>query len=100
MSAEPRINKLKAAMQGMAGPMATTIEAAVAAPAPVLAPKPTRATPLPPSRQGKRSLSAYIAAAAAKQLRLMAAEQDTSTQALVEEALNDLFRKYNRSAVA
>ena len=100
MSVEPRINKLKAAMQGMAGPTVATIEATVATPVPTNAPKPARTTLLPPSRQGKRNLSAYIAVAAAKQLRLMAAEQDTSTQALVEEALNDLFRKYNRSAVA
>lgn len=97
MSAEPRINKLKVAMQGMAGPTPVAVEAATA---PAVTPKPARTTLLPPSRQGKRNLSAYIAAAAAKQLRLMAAEQDTSTQSLVEEALNDLFRKYNRSAVA
>ena len=56
--------------------------------------------PRPPSRRGKRVVSAYIEATAAKQLRLLGVEQDTSTQALIEEALNDLFRKYNRSAVA
>ena len=101
MTTEPRINKLKAAMQGMAGPSAAPIEAAVSAAVPVVPkPKTGRTTPIAPSRRGKRNVSAYIEATAAKQLRLLAVEEETSTQALLEEALNDLFRKYNRSAVA
>lgn len=101
MTTEPRINKLKAAMQGMAGAAVAPIEAAVSAPM-VVVPKPKarRTTPIAPSRRGKRNVSAYIEATAAKQLRLLAVDQETSTQALLEEALNDLFRKYNRSAVA
>lgn len=91
MSTSPHVNKLKAAMQGMAA-----VEALPAMEAPEAAPSSQRA----PSRLGKRVVSAYIAPAAAKQLRLLAAETDRSTQALVEEALNDLFRKYNKSAIA
>lgn len=97
MSAPDRINKLKAAMQGMAATPAGTV---VALPAPPTHAEPTKATTLAPSRRGKRNVSAYIEAAAAKQLRLLAVDRETSTQALLEEALNDLFRKYGRSAIA
>ena len=92
MTTPTRINKLKSAMQGMAA-------------APVLATVPSSGPPVvraavAPSRRGKRVVSAYVEAAAAKQLRLLAVDRDASTQSLLEEALNDLFRKYNRSAVA
>lgn len=93
MSAGPRVNTLKLAMQGMQAvePDRLPSEAAVTA----IAPSPVR----PPSRQGKRVVSAYLEPTAAKQLRLLSAEADRSTQSLVEEALNDLFRKYGKSAL-
>lgn len=54
----------------------------------------------PPSRTGKRVLSIYLDPLAWKQLRLLALEANTSTQALGEEAINLLFAKHqiNRSA--
>ena len=54
----------------------------------------------PPSRVGKRVLSIYLDPLAWKQLRLLALENNTSTQALGEEAINLLFANYriNRSA--
>lgn len=54
----------------------------------------------PPSRAGKRVLSIYLDPLAWKQLRQLALDADTSTQALGEEAVNLLFAKYgiNRSA--
>lgn len=91
MSTRPHANKLKAAMLGMADPLPAAPPAAEPAP---------KVAGVPPSRQGKRVVSAYVSADAARQLRLLAAERDATTQALVEEALNDLFRKYNKSAVA
>lgn len=93
MSTGPRVNTLKLAMQGMQAAEAEQLpmEAAVAA----IAPSSVR----PPSRQGKRVVSAYLEPTAAKQLRLLSAEADRSTQSLVEEALNDLFRKYGKSAI-
>src|SRR6516165_6210563 len=98
MSTEPRVNKLKAAMQGMAGPaLPPTVTVPQAAEVRTVE---TRKTPLAPSRRGKRNVSAYVDATAAKQLRILAASHDTTTQALLEEALNDLFRKYDRSAIA
>ena len=94
MSTPDRINKLKAAMQGMATvPGSMQVTSAPAAQTDVSSVPTIR----PPSRRGKRVVSD---ATAAKQLRLLAVEQDSSTQSLLEEALNDLFRKYNRSAVA
>jgi hypothetical protein len=96
MSTSPPVNKLKAAMQGMAG--GPTLVTPVT---PVVPTEPAAANAMrPPSRRGKRVVSAYIEATAAKQMRLLAVERDTSTQSLLEEALNDLFRKYNRSALA
>ncbi len=54
----------------------------------------------PPSRAGKRVLSLYLDPLAWKQLRQLALDTDTSTQALGEEAINLLFAKHglNRTA--
>lgn len=54
----------------------------------------------PPSREGKRVLSVYLDPLAWKQLRQLALDADTTTQALGEEAVNLLFAKHgiNRSA--
>lgn len=54
----------------------------------------------PPSRAGKRVLSIYLDPLAWKQIRQLALDNDTSTQALGEEAVNLLFAKHglNRSA--
>lgn len=58
------------------------------------------ATKRPPSREGKRVLSIYLDPLAWKQLRQLALDNETSTQALGEEAVNLLFAKHrlNRSA--
>lgn len=58
------------------------------------------ATRRPPSREGKRVLSVYLDPLAWKQLRQLALDTETSTQALGEEAVNLLFAKHgiNRSA--
>lgn len=57
-------------------------------------------TKRPPSRDGKRVLSIYLDPLAWKQLRQLALNSDTSTQALGEEAVNLLFAKHgiNRTA--
>jgi hypothetical protein len=54
----------------------------------------------PPSRAGKRVLSIYLDPLAWKQLRQLALDTETTTQALGEEAINLLFAKHrlNRSA--
>jgi hypothetical protein len=57
-------------------------------------------TKRPPSREGKRVLSIYLDPLAWKQLRQLALDTDSTTQALGEEAINLLFAKHglNRSA--
>jgi hypothetical protein len=54
----------------------------------------------PASRAGKRVLSIYLDPLAWKQLRQLALDSETTTQALGEEAVNLLFAKHglNRSA--
>lgn len=74
--------------------------AAAEAPAVVPGNAITPASKRPPSRDGKRVLSVYLDPLAWKQLRQLALDGETSTQALGEEAVNLLFAKHgiNRSA--
>lgn len=48
---------------------------------------------VPPSRVGKRTIAAFFDPAVQRQLKMLAAENDTSVQALMEEAIGDLFEK-------
>ncbi len=79
-------------------PAATIEEPATAAVEPMETT--TATTQRPPSRAGKRVLSIYLDPLAWKQLRQLALDTDTTTQALGEEAVNMLFEKHrlNRSA--
>jgi hypothetical protein len=54
----------------------------------------------PPSRVGKRVLSIYLDPVAWRQLRELALDLETSTQALGEEAVNLLFEKHRRNRSA
>jgi hypothetical protein len=54
----------------------------------------------PPSRAGKRVLSIYLDPLAWRQLRDLALDLETSTQALGEEAINLLFEKHRRNRSA
>jgi hypothetical protein len=64
------------------------------------APEPQGRIGLPPSRQGKKALTGYFDPEALKQLKVMAAAEDTTIQALMSEALNDLFKKYGKPHIA
>jgi hypothetical protein len=68
-----------------------------AKPAPTLAPAKAGARP---DRQGRGALPFWTTTAAKKQLRLLAAEQDTTQQDLMTEALNLLFKKYGKPPIA
>ena len=48
--------------------------------------------PTAASRQGRRHVDAYVPPDVARQLRVIAAQEDTSTQALIVEAIKMLFR--------
>ena len=48
--------------------------------------------PTAASRQGRKHVGAYVPPDVARQLRVLAAQEDTSTQALIEQAIDLLFR--------
>jgi hypothetical protein len=54
----------------------------------------------PPSRCGKRAITGYFSQPAFTQFKILAAERNKDGQALVEEALNDLFQKYGKPPIA
>ena len=62
--------------------------------------KASSASTRPPSRVGKRVLSIYLEPIAWRQLRELALDLETSTQALGEEAINLLFEKHRRNRSA
>lgn len=53
-----------------------------------------------PSRVDRVQLSSWQVPDAVRQLRILAAEEGTSMQALVADALNLLFSKHGKSRVA
>lgn len=54
----------------------------------------------PPSREGKKAISGFFDPAVSKQLKQLALDQDASVQALLAEALNDLFVKHGQKPLA
>ena len=53
-----------------------------------------------PDREGRVPLPFWTTAPAKKQLRLLAAEEDTSQQSLMAEALNLLFKNRGKPPIA
>lgn len=53
-----------------------------------------------PDREGRKPLPFWTTEAAKKQLRIMAAEMDTTQQELMTDALNMLFQKYDKPPIA
>jgi len=51
------------------------------------------------SREGKKVISGHFYPAMSKQLKLMAVEYDSTVQELLEEAINDLFEKYDKPRI-
>ena len=54
----------------------------------------------PPSRAGLKAITVYVDPAAHRQLRMLAIETDRSAQALLVEAVNDLFQKHGKPGIA
>jgi hypothetical protein len=73
---------------------------APASPEPAVEPEPTPAVRRPPSREGKRILSIYLKPEAWKQMRMLAVQLESSTQALGEDAINLLFEKHRLNRIA
>lgn len=53
-----------------------------------------------PSRRGKKVVSGYFDTEVSKQLKILCIENDTSLQALLTEAINDLFIKHGKGPIA
>ena len=53
-----------------------------------------------PSRVGKKPVTVYYGKEAHLQLKILAAENDTTIQELHEEALNALFEKHGKPPIA
>jgi len=79
-------------------------EASGKKPAPVITknnePEPVNRSELPPIRRGKKMISGYFDPAVARQLKQLALDNDSTVQALLGEALNELFIKYNKKPIA
>src|SRR4051812_11686059 len=52
-----------------------------------------------PSRDGRRFLGGHFEPKVVRQMKMLAAEEDTTTQALLEEALDLLFIKKGRERI-
>jgi predicted HicB family RNase H-like nuclease len=50
----------------------------------------------PPSRQGKTLIGGHFDPDIKRQLKIIAAENETSVQSLIEEAITDLIKKKNK----
>ncbi len=96
--------------------LAETMRQAAAVPEPVIAPsppEPVRApvpavSPSAPARGhgfyaatriGKKKVTATLAPVDHKRLRQLALERDATTEALLNEAISDLFAKYGKDAI-
>ena len=55
---------------------------------------------VPPSRQGKKAITGHFDPAVSRQLRQLALDNNTTVQALLAEALNELFIKHHRNPIA
>jgi len=51
-------------------------------------------------RVGTRMLGGHVSETAQRQFKILAAEQDKTVQSLLEEAINDVFRKYGKEPIA
>lgn len=113
----PVRNSLQAVLERQARPEpspAVTPPVPTPAPAPavVAASMPLRASPKNvtaplaepakfhrPSREGRRLIAGHFEPKIAKQLKLLAAEEDTTVQSLLEEALDLLFVKKGKNTL-
>jgi hypothetical protein len=86
--------------------LAETMRLAAVAPEPVQVPLQPAQLPAPPGREsgfyaatrvGKKKVTAALPPADHKRLRQLALERDATTEALLTEAIGDLFAKYGKT---
>jgi hypothetical protein len=56
--------------------------------------------PVAPSRAGKKPITGFFEPEVSRQIKKAAIESDKTMQELLQEALNDLFRKYDLPPIA
>lgn len=95
-----KTNKLREAMLGLQARAEQAPHDAATEPALPAAAVASLPRPVPQTRVGKRAVTGFISQEAYKQLHLIGIDLDCSIQELLVEALNDLFRKYDKSAIA
>ncbi len=64
------------------------------------APAPAAAKPRQASREKTKLIGGHFPPAVSAQLRIIAAEDDTTIQALLSEAIDDLFTKKGKARIA
>jgi hypothetical protein len=62
--------------------------------------RPAAPTAVPPSRVGKKPVTAFFDPEVSRQIKKLGLDQDKTMQDLLQEALNDLFRKYDLPPIA
>jgi hypothetical protein len=62
--------------------------------------RPAQPTAIAPSRVGKKPVTAFFDPEVSRQIKKLGLDQDKTMQDLLQEALNDLFRKYNLPPIA
>jgi hypothetical protein len=55
---------------------------------------------VPPSRAGKKPITGFFEPEVSRQIKKVALDKDRTMQELLQEALNDLFRKYDLPPIA
>jgi hypothetical protein len=62
--------------------------------------RPAAPSTVPPSRVGKKPVTAFFDPEVSRQIKKLGLDQDKTMQDLLQEALNDLFRKYDLPPIA
>jgi hypothetical protein len=55
---------------------------------------------VPETRRGKKTITTFVFPEVLKQLKLLGIEKEMTNQELMYEALNELFKKYNKKPIA
>jgi hypothetical protein len=97
---KPSLSAALHAASGKATASPAVVAAAMAAPPPELASAPAKLQLVPPSRAGKKIVSGHFDPAVTRQLKQLALDQEATVQALLAEALNDLFAKHGKQRIA
>jgi hypothetical protein len=62
--------------------------------------RPAPSSNVPPSRVGKKPVTAFFDPEVSRQIKKIGLDRDKTMQDLLQEALNDLFRKYDLPPIA